>query len=114
MGGSLTGAPTPDSIKSFRTTQRPTMNFTLTRPNLIKLLFVPLLVFFATLVAVKVIDSSSGRGSAGAGAGASAAGFADARTTDERIRSLQAAVKDDTTRAAPYAALGDAYLQKAR
>jgi tetratricopeptide (TPR) repeat protein len=87
---------------------------TLTRPNLIKLLMVPLLVFFATLAAVKLIDSSSGGGAAGAGAGASAGGFADARTTDRRIRSLQAAVKADTSRAAPYAALGDAYLQKAR
>ena len=61
---------------------------TLTRPNLIKLLMVPLLVFFATLAAVKLIDSSSGGGTAGAGAGASAGGFADARTTDQRIRSL--------------------------
>jgi tetratricopeptide (TPR) repeat protein len=90
------------------------MNFTLTRPNLIKLLIVPALVFFATLVAVKGIDSPSGSGSAGAGAGASAGGFADARTTDQRIRSLQAAVKVDSSRAAPYAALGDVYLQKAR
>jgi len=89
------------------------MNFTLTRPNLIKLLL-PLFAFAATFLAVKLIDSPSGRGTAGAGAGASAGGFADARTTDERIRSLQAAVKGDTSRAAPYAALGDAYLQKAR
>jgi tetratricopeptide (TPR) repeat protein len=88
---------------------------TLTRPNLIKLLILPLVVFCATLVAVKAIDSSSGSGPAGAGAGgASAGGFSDARTTDQRIRSLQAAVKQDTSRAAPYAALGDAYLQKAR
>ena len=87
---------------------------TLTRPNLIKLLVLPLLAFLATLVAVKAIDSPSGSGSAGAGAGASAGGFADARMTDQRIRSLQAAVKADSKRAAPYAALGDAYLQKAR
>jgi tetratricopeptide (TPR) repeat protein len=86
---------------------------TLTRPNLIKLL-VPLFVFAATFLAVKLIDSPSGSGSAGAGAGTSAIGFADARRTDERIRSLQAVVKSDTSRAAPYAALGDAYLQKAR
>ena len=90
------------------------MNLTLNRPNLIKLLVVPLLVFAATMLVVRLIDSPSGSGSAGAGAGASASGFADARTTDERIRSLQAAVKMDTSRAAPYASLGDAYLQKAR
>jgi tetratricopeptide (TPR) repeat protein len=88
------------------------MNFTLTRPNLIKLL-VPLFAFAATFLAVKLIDSPSGSSPAGAGAGAPG-GFADARTTDARIRSLQAAVKKDTSRAAPYAALGDAYLQKAR
>ena len=77
---------------------------------------VPLLVFFATVAAVKLLDSSSGGGAAGAGAGAgaSAGGFSDARTTDQRIRSLQAAVQADTSRAASYAALGDAYLQKAR
>ena len=57
------------------------MNFTLTRPNLIKLLL-PLFAFAATFLAVKLIDSPSGSGSAGAGAGASAAGFSDARTTD--------------------------------
>jgi tetratricopeptide (TPR) repeat protein len=91
----------------------PTVNFPLTRPNLIKLLL-PLFVFAATFLAVKLIDTPSGNGSAGAGAGASAAGFSDARTTDQRIRSLQAAVKNDTARAAPFAALGDAYLQKAR
>ena len=90
------------------------MNLTLTRPNLIKLLAVPLLVFAATILAVKLIDSPSGSSPAGADAGASASGFADARTTDQRIRSLQAAVKMDTSRAAPYASLGDAYLQKAR
>jgi tetratricopeptide (TPR) repeat protein len=89
------------------------MNFTLTRPNLIKLLL-PLFAFAATFLAVKLIDSPSGSSPAGADAGASAGGFADARTTDERIRSLQAAVRRDTSRAAPYVALGDAYLQKAR
>jgi len=86
---------------------------TLPRPNLIKLL-VPLFVFAATLIAVKLIDSPSGSEPAGAGAGASVSGFADARTADERIRSLQAAIRDGTSSAEPYAALGDAYLQKAR
>ena len=86
---------------------------TLTRPNLTKLL-IPLLVFAATLVAVKLIDGSPGRGSAGAGDAASASGFADARSTDARIRSLQAAVKAGSSQATPYAALGDAYLQKVR
>ena len=89
------------------------MNFTLNRPSLIKLL-VPLFAFAATLLAVKLIDSPSGSTSAGTSAGAGAGGFADARTTDQRIRSLQAAVKSDTSRAAPYASLGAAYLQKAR
>jgi tetratricopeptide (TPR) repeat protein len=89
------------------------MNFTLTRPHLIKLL-APFVVFAATLLAVKLIDGPSGSGSVGAGAGASASGFADARNTDQRIRSLQAAVKTNTSSAAPFAALGDAYLQKAR
>ena len=86
---------------------------TLTRPNLIKL-FVPLLVFAATIVAVKLIDSSSGSRPAGVGAGASATGISDARTTDQRIRSLQAAVRSDTSDAEPLASLGNAYLQKAR
>ena len=89
------------------------MKLTLNRPNLIKLLL-PLFAFAATFLAVKLIDSPSGSGPTGADAGASASGFADARTTDQRIRSLQAAVKMDTSRAAPYASLGDAYLQKAR
>ena len=90
------------------------MNITLPRQNLIKLLLLPLVAFAATFAAVKLIDSPSGSGPAGAGAGASAGGFTDARNTDQRIRSLQAAVQQDTSRAAPYAALGDAYLQKAR
>ena len=89
------------------------MNFSLTRPNLIKLLL-PLFAFAATFVAVKLIDSSSGSGAVGAGAGTSAGGITGARSTDARIRSLQAAVKADMSKAAPYAALGDAYLQKAR
>jgi tetratricopeptide (TPR) repeat protein len=85
------------------------MNFSLTRPNLIKLLL-PLVAFAATFLAVKLIDSSSGSGSAGAGTG----GLAGARDIDTRIRSLQAAVKADTSSATRYAALGDAYLQRAR
>ena len=89
------------------------MNFPLTRPNLIKLL-VPLFVFAATLMAVKLIDSPSGRSSAGAGASGGAAGIADARSTDQRIRSLQEAIRNGTSSAEPYAALGNAYLQKAR
>ena len=84
---------------------------TLTRPNLIRL-FVPLLVFAATFLAVRLIDGSSGSNSAGADAGAG--GFADARSTDQRIRTLQAAARGNTAKAAPYAALGEAYLQKAR
>ena len=87
---------------------------TLPRPNLIKLL-VPLFVFAATMLAVKLIDSSpSGSGPAGADANGTAGGFADARSTDQRIRSLQAAIGNGSSSAEPYAALGSAYLQKAR
>ncbi len=87
---------------------------TLSRPSIIKLL-VPLVAFAATFMAVKFIDDSpSGRSDAGAGASGAAPGFADARSTDERIRSLQAAVGNDSTSAESYASLGDAYLQKAR
>ncbi len=90
------------------------MNFTVTRSLLIKLL-APLIAFGATFLAIKLIDSPSGSGAAGAGAGVGAGGLADARsTTDQRIRSLQAAVRRDGSRAATHAALGDAYLQKAR
>lgn len=82
---------------------------TLTRPNLIKLL-APLVAFAATLLAIRAFDGSSGRPAAGA----AAAGFADTRSADQRIASLQAAVRRGTDRPGPYAALGDAYLQKAR
>jgi tetratricopeptide (TPR) repeat protein len=81
---------------------------TLTRPNLIKLL-VPLVAFVATLVAIRAIDDSSSRPAAGAGAG-----FADTRSAEQRIASLQAVVMRGTDRSGPYAALGDAYLQRAR
>jgi tetratricopeptide (TPR) repeat protein len=86
---------------------------TLTRPSLIKL-FVPLLVFAATFAALQMIDGPSSGGGAGSGAGALGGRVADARSTDARIASLQTAVKTDTSRPGPYAALGDAYLQKAR
>jgi tetratricopeptide (TPR) repeat protein len=85
---------------------------TLTRLSLIKL-FVPLLVFAATFAAVRMIDGSSPAG-VGSGAGAVGGRAADARSADARIVSLQTAVKNDTSSSGPYAALGDAYLQKAR
>jgi tetratricopeptide (TPR) repeat protein len=85
---------------------------TLTRPNLIKFL-VPLFVFAATFIAVKLIDGTQDRG-AGAPAGSISGGFSDARTTDARIASLQSAAKGGSPSSATYAALGDAYLQKAR
>jgi tetratricopeptide (TPR) repeat protein len=83
---------------------------TLTRPHLIKLL-VPLFVFAATVIAVRAIDGSSSRPAA---PGGGTAGFTDARSADQRIASLQAAAWRGTDRPGPYAALGDAYLQKAR
>jgi pentatricopeptide repeat protein len=86
---------------------------TLTRPNLIKLL-VPLFVFAATLLAVKLIDGPPGGGVDGAGTGAVGGRSADARSTDARIATLQTTVQAGTARVGTYAALGDAYLQKAR
>jgi tetratricopeptide (TPR) repeat protein len=83
---------------------------TLTRPHLIKLL-VPLVAFVATLMAIRAIDGSSGRQAATPAAGT---GFADTRSADRRIAALQAVVKRGSDRPGPYAALGDAYLQKAR
>ncbi len=85
---------------------------TLTRPNLIKL-FVPLFVFTATFLAVKLLDSPTKDSTPGQ-AGAFGARAGDARVTDARIASLQSTVRDGTSRPGPYAALGDAYLQKAR
>ena len=85
---------------------------TLTRPNLIKFL-VPLFVFAATIMAVKLIDGSHG-GGAVAPTGSMSGGFADARTADARIASLQAAASEGSAASTTYAALGDAYLQKAR
>jgi tetratricopeptide (TPR) repeat protein len=82
---------------------------TLTRPNLLKLL-VPLVVFAATLFALKLIDGSRDGGPA-AGAGVSGVG---ARSTGGQIRSLEAIVSAGTSRPAPYVALGDAFLQKVR
>jgi tetratricopeptide (TPR) repeat protein len=83
---------------------------TLTRPNLIKLL-VPLVALLATLVVVRALDGSPGAPAPGAGG---AGTFTDARGTDQRITSLQAAIRRGADRPGPYAALGDAYLQKAR
>jgi pentatricopeptide repeat protein len=83
----------------------------LPRLNLIKLLVVPLIVFAITIAAVRAIDGPAGRStSPAAGTGS----IADARSTDARIASLQAAIEAGTSQAAPFAALGDAYLQKAR
>jgi pentatricopeptide repeat protein len=85
---------------------------TLSRPSFLKL-FVPLFVFAATFLAVKLIDGPADTSPAGAGSPVLGAG-ADARSADARIMSLQSAIKGGTDRPGPYAALGDAYLQKAR
>ena len=86
---------------------------TLSRPNLIKL-FVPLFVFAATILAVKLIDGSAGGDPVDAGTEVAGGRATDARSADARIASLQAAVSNGTSRPGPYASLGDAYLQKAR
>jgi pentatricopeptide repeat protein len=85
---------------------------TLPRPNFLKI-FVPLFVFAAAFIAVKLIDGPADHGPAAAGTGLFD-GAADARSTDARIASLQAAAERGGTRPGIYAALGDAYLQKAR
>ena len=86
---------------------------TLTKPNLIKLLL-PLFVFAATFLALKLIDGSPGSGPVETGGGGAGGRVTDARSSDARIASLQMAIGDGTSRPGPYAALGDAYLQKAR
>ena len=72
---------------------------TLTKPNLIKL-FVPLFVFAATFLALKLIDGSPGSGPVATGGG-SGGRVADARSTDARIASLQTAIGDGTSQLRP-------------
>ncbi len=81
-------------------------------PRLIKLL-TPLVAFAVALTVLMLLNSSSNppdRVSAG-----DAGGFAGAaRSTDDRIRALQAAVEANPENSDGYSSLGNAYLQKAR
>ena len=87
---------------------------TLNRPNLLKLA-APALVFAAVLAALLLVNRSSsldppGRPAAGTGAGPPAL----SGSTQERLDTLQAAVRAEPGAAGAYALLGDAYLQRAR
>ena len=87
---------------------------TLTRPNLIKLL-VPLFVFAATFLAVKLIDGSHERRPGRRSAEGIERGASPTRARPTRGSPLSRPPPGAARRAPrPYAALGDAYLQKAR
>jgi pentatricopeptide repeat protein len=80
------------------------------RPLLIKLL-APLLAFGATLVLISILNRSSAPPAPVAGdVGASS----EARSTDDRIRSLQAALARDPKQTELRVELGNALLQKVR
>ncbi len=84
----------------------------LQRPTLIKLL-APLIAFAVTAFAIASLDNASNPPKVVSAGGAG--GFAGAgRNTDERIRSLQAAVEKQPGNADALASLGNAYLQKVR
>jgi tetratricopeptide (TPR) repeat protein len=82
------------------------------RPQLIKLL-APLMVFGATL-AVLILMNRSSSSPAQTSAGGAGAFAGAARSSDEQIRSLQAAIAADPKRTDAYTSLGNAYLQKVR
>lgn len=107
------GGLSPEPPFEIQTKLSKPPNMILAKPHLIKL-FLPLFVFAATLLALKLIDRSPGSGPVEAGAGGAGSRVADARSSDARIASLQTAIGNGTSRPGPYAALGDAYLQKAR
>jgi tetratricopeptide (TPR) repeat protein len=83
---------------------------TLSRPNLIKLLG-PVGVFCAVLAALFMLNGS-GHGLA-VGGGLVAPGVSGGGL-DDSIPELQSALRDDPSNVAAYAALGEAYLQRAR
>jgi tetratricopeptide (TPR) repeat protein len=85
---------------------------TIQRPLLLKLL-VPLMTFAATLAVIAALNRSSSP-APGTIAGSGGAVVQDARSTDARIASLQQAIREDGANPDRDAALGDAYLQKAR
>ncbi len=71
-------------------------------------------MFAATFLAVRLIDGSSGSGPVETGRrGAGGASPTPGRPTPGSPR-CRRAIDDGTSRPGPYAALGDAYLQKAR
>jgi pentatricopeptide repeat protein len=82
----------------------------LRRPQLIKLL-APLLALAATLLVL----ASMNRSSAPAPPVSAGGGFdGAARSTDDQVRSFQAAIAADPKQPDPYTGLGNAYIQKAR
>src|SRR6266545_1350090 len=83
----------------------------LLRPTLIKLL-VPLAGFALTVGLLSLMNRSSAPAVPKLGGGE---GFgATARSTDARIKALQAALRSNPTNADGFAVLGNAYLQKVR
>jgi tetratricopeptide (TPR) repeat protein len=85
---------------------------TATRPNLLKLL-APLVAFACGLALFFALNHPRDAGPTGAAAGA-AVEVPPGASTDQRIATLQRAARDGVALAEDYAALGDAYLQKAR
>jgi tetratricopeptide (TPR) repeat protein len=86
---------------------------TATRQHLLKLLLAPLVTLACGLVLFLAVNHTSGDGTPADGAGA-AVEVPPGATTDQRIAILQRAARDGVAGAEDYAALGDAYLQKAR
>jgi tetratricopeptide (TPR) repeat protein len=83
---------------------------TLTRPNLFRLATVAL-AFLTVAAVLALVDRDGG---VDVGAGGAAGSRAAGRSTDDRIRSLQEAVRERRDDPRGYAALAGAYLQKAR
>jgi len=85
---------------------------TLQRPLLIKLLL-PLVAFGVTIFALSLVNRSSSPPRIESSAGGNSFG-APGRSTDDRIRALQAALRANPRNPDRLAVLGDAYLQKVR
>lgn len=83
---------------------------TLSRPNLIKLLG-PLAVFCTLLAVLLVLNGGE---APAPGIGSSAAGADIGRPSGDPVRDAQAAVRADPASAGAYAALGDAFVSRAR
>ena len=83
---------------------------TLSRPNLIKILG-PAAVFCAVLAALLALN---GRGHGPAANGGLVAPGVSGGGLDDPIPALQSALREDPSNVAAYAALGEAYLQRAR